>query len=80
MNNKIYIEIVGWYGMFALIVAYGLVSFQFIGASDFLFQILNLTGALGIVVHSVNKKAYPSAILNIFWSVIAVVAILNIIL
>jgi hypothetical protein len=38
------------------------------------------TGAIGIVVVSLYKKAYQPGILNIIWSVIAILAILNILI
>ncbi len=78
--NKKYISIIGWYGAVALIVAYGLISFNFVTSQGFLFQFLNLTGALGIVIHSFNRKEYPAVVLNIFWFIIAFVAILKIVM
>ena len=77
--GKYLIEILGWYGTLAIIVAYILVSFSFLPASSILFKILNGTGAIGIVIVSLYKKAYQPAVLNNDWAFVAIVAIVNII-
>lgn len=77
-SNKQYAtEIVGWYGTFAILLAYALVSFKVIPANSYIYQILNLTGAIGIVVISLVKKAKQPAALNIVWAVIALFAIIS---
>lgn len=73
--KKLLIEIAGWYGAAAILVAYALVSFQVITGDSLLFQLLNLTGALGIIVISLYKKVYQTVALNIVWIVVALVAI-----
>lgn len=74
------IEIFGWYGTIAIISAYFLVSFSYIESTSISYQLLNLTGALGIVTISFYKKAYQPGVLNAIWAFIASVAIINIIL
>lgn len=71
-------ELFGWYGTVAIIGAHALVSFSILQSNSLLYQLLNLTGAVGIVVVSLNKKVYQSGVLNIIWTVIALVAILKI--
>ncbi len=75
---KTFIEAFGWYGMVAIVLAYALVSFSFLQATDIWYQVLNGTGAVGIVVISLYKKAYQPGVLNIIWAVIALVAIVRI--
>jgi multidrug transporter EmrE-like cation transporter len=72
------VDIYGWYGVTAIVVAYALVSFSVVKPTGLEYQILNGTGALGIVLISLFKKAYQPAILNLIWTVIAVVAIVKI--
>ncbi|OGK13517.1 hypothetical protein A3A93_00310 [Candidatus Roizmanbacteria bacterium RIFCSPLOWO2_01_FULL_38_12] len=74
------IEIIGWYGTIAIVGAYALVSFSFIQSNSILYQLLNLTGAIGIALISLYKKAYQPGVLNIIWTIIALVAIIKIIL
>jgi len=78
LMRKSFEEILGWYGAVAIILAYVLVSFSIISPQSILFQILNGTGAVGIVIISLHKKAYQPAILNILWALVALIAIINI--
>lgn len=71
-------ELLGWYGMFALVSAYFLVSFGFISAEGLAFQALNFTGGVTLVVFAISKKATQLAILNAFWALIGVIAIVGI--
>lgn len=68
-------EACGWYGMAALIVAYGLASFSVIEAEGFVYQILNLTGGIGLIVVAASKKVVQSVLLNVFWAAIGIIAI-----
>ena len=77
MKNNL-IEIAGWYGAVAIVLAYALSSFSVITPDTALYQILNLTGALGIIIVSFHKKAYQPGTLNIIWAVIALIALINI--
>lgn len=71
------IEVFGWYGTVAIVLAYVLVSFSVLDATDVWYQILNATGALGIVLVSFRKKNYQPVVLNIIWTIIAIIAILK---
>ncbi len=77
--NK-FIEVFGWYGVAALIGAYALVSFGVVTSDSLLFQILNITGAVGIVVDALAQKNWQPAVLNIVWAVIGLVALIKILL
>lgn len=71
------LEIVGWYGAVAIIAAYILVSFDLIIADSLLYQVLNGTGAAGIVLVSVAKRSWQPAVLNTVWMAIAGVALIR---
>jgi len=71
-------EIIGWYGMVAIVGAYALLSFNLIISESLVYQVLNLTGAFGIIYVSYRKKVFQSVFLNVFWAVIAFIAIINI--
>lgn len=73
-KNKL-IDIFGWYGTVAIILAYALVSFSVFEPTNIWYQILNGTGALGIVFVSFHKKTYQPGVLNVIWAIIALVAI-----
>jgi hypothetical protein len=70
-------NIFGWYGVIAILLAYLLVSFNLIVAKSLGYQLLNLTGALGIIVEAISKKDTQPAVLNGVWAVIAVLAIVR---
>lgn len=76
--NKKVAEIAGWYGTLAIVLAYILVSFKVIPASGIAYQMLNLTGAIGVILIAVSKNVKQSVVLNAFWALIATVAIITI--
>jgi hypothetical protein len=69
------IELLGWYGAAAILAAYVLVSFAVLQPDGLTYQLLNGTGAVGIVIVSLHKRNYQPAALNAVWAVVAVVAI-----
>lgn len=73
-------ELLGWYGMTALISAYALASFNIIPADGLAYQLLNLTGSLGLLIIAAAKGVTQSVLLNVFWMVIGIVAIAKIFL
>lgn len=75
MNKDLIDEIIGWYGMAAILLAYTLASFNFLSTYSIIYQILNFTGAGGVAYISLRKKAHQPAILNIIWALVAIIAI-----
>ena len=73
------IEIFGWYGVLAIPLAYALVSFAVLQPNNIWYQILNGTGALGITIETFSKKDYEPGVLNLIWTLIALIAIARII-
>ncbi len=73
------IEILGWLGSIEVVAAYGLNSSQRLKSDSLTFQLLNLTGALFLIINSVYKEAYPFTFINSVWTVIALVAIVGIV-
>ncbi len=69
------VECVGWYGMAAVVLAYALVSFSVLRSSDVSYQLLNITGSVGLAVVSFKKKAYQPGVLNVIWMLIALAAL-----
>ncbi len=70
-------EAAGWYGTAAILLAYGLVSFELISANGTVFQLLNLSGALGIIIISVRKNVKQSVVLNVIWAIVALIALVR---
>lgn len=76
-TKKIIIELLGWYGVTAVFSAYALVSYEVVDPRDLTYQLLNLTGATGIIVNSFNKKDYQPVALNVVWLLVALSAIVT---
>jgi len=74
MKSKL-IEFYGWYGTVAIVLAYIMVSFSIISSTNIWYQILNGTGALGIVIEAFHKKDYQPGVLNVIWTLVALFAI-----
>jgi len=78
MNKRnLFIEIIGWYGVVALVVAYTLATFGYMSAEGFWFQFLNMTGSVGIVIVSLYQNDWQPAVLNIIWALIGLVALVK---
>lgn len=71
------LEIFGWYGAIAILSAYALMSFNVIPADGWVYQLLNLTGALGVMIISFIKQARQPAFLNLVWAVVALIALIG---
>lgn len=67
----------GWYGVAATILAYILVSFLILPPTSVWYQLLNLTGALGVTIETYYRKDYQPFWLNLIWSGIALIAIIS---
>ncbi len=77
IRSGTFAELCGWYGMIALIVAYFLVSFGILEGEGFIFQIINLTGGIGLLIVAASKGVLQSVILNFFWAAIGLIAIIR---
>jgi len=74
------VEIIGWYGMIAILAAYLLVSFQITAATGAVFQSLNLTGSLGLLAISYRKRVFQNVVLNAIWVAIAIVSLIGLVM
>ncbi|MFA7245108.1 MAG: hypothetical protein WC070_02910 [Candidatus Magasanikbacteria bacterium] len=70
-------NLIGWYGAIIILVAFALTSFEITNSNSFLYQSMNVTGALALVYYSSTKKDYPTTVLNVFWALIATLAIVK---
>ncbi|HXE10334.1 MAG TPA: hypothetical protein VN554_02810 [Verrucomicrobiae bacterium] len=76
-DRVLWAEIAGWYGTAAIVLAYVLVSFNILPAGGGAYQVLNLTGALGIVAIAAVRKIRQPLLLNLFWVAIALGALIK---
>lgn len=71
MLSETCIDILGWVGGLIVVVAYFMISSGRTNAKSPLFQSLNLTGSIFLIINTYAKGAYPSAVVNIIWVGIA---------
>lgn len=69
------IEVVGWAGALLVLLAYGLVSAERVSSRAWSYQLLNIGGAIGLVINSGWNGAIPSAVVNLIWIGIGVYAL-----
>lgn len=80
MQIKTEIEIFGWIGAVLILLAYALSNFGVLSPASFTYQALNILGAGAIVYHSLIRKDYQPAVLNIIWALVAVLAVVKILI
>jgi hypothetical protein len=73
-NIDAVIDILGWLGAAAVLLAYLLVSAKRVTADRTSYQLLNLVGSLFLIVNTMHYRAYPSAFVNVVWLGIAAYA------
>ena len=68
------VDVVGWLGAALLLFAYGFVSFKKLRVDSGYYQLLNVVGSCFLIVNTVYYRAYPSALVNLIWIIIALLA------
>ena len=75
MTNDTLIDILGWFGAAALLIAYALISSRRVEGDSTPYQSLNIAGSILLMVNTIHYGAYPSAFVNLIWLAIAFYAI-----
>ena len=78
MTLDVLMEVVGWIGAVLILAGYALLTAERVTARSVSYQAMNEVGAAGFIANGVWHKAWPSAILNIIWVGIGVVALFRI--
>ena len=76
MTNK-HFEQIGWVGFTLIIGAYLFVTLKLLDVSSTTYHLMNLSGALCMVVNAKHKEAKPLFWLNVVWSLIAVIGLIQ---
>ena len=79
MDTNLLINLVGWMGSVAVILAYVLVSLNRLRGDSVAYQLLNLVGGLFLIVNTIFWGAYPSTFVNFVWVCIALFAIARVV-
>jgi hypothetical protein len=76
---EIFANFIEWYGTIAILGAYGLVMFHAIPFQGSLFYIMNLSGAIALVIGSAFKRALWNNVFFYFiWGVITSLVYFNV--
>jgi hypothetical protein len=79
MDTNLLINLIGWTGSAAVILAYVLVSLNRLRGDSVAYQLLNLVGGLFLIVNTIFWGAYPSTFVNFVWVCIAIFAIVRVV-
>ena len=71
VSATLWIDVAGWAGVVALLVAYGLVSARRLEGDSAVYQWLNLAGGALVLLNSFHHRAFPSVAVNVVWIAIA---------
>jgi hypothetical protein len=71
---EIVVEVVGWAGAALILLAYLLLSAGRLTGQSLSYQAMNVLGAAGFIANGWWHRALPSAVLNILWLGIGVIA------
>lgn len=69
-------DLYGYFGAVLIIIGFALLSLEKVGPHDASYLFLNLFGGIGIVIAALNRKDYPSGLLNVVFSGIALVSLI----
>ena len=67
MTSKAFISWSGWLAALLILGAYALLSFGKIQARSWVYQWMNIVGALGFIINCAWNGAWPSVALNVVW-------------
>ena len=74
---EIFVETIGWIASILIVGAFALNSFGKISATSKVYQLANLLGGIFFVANTIYHGAYPSAVVNVVWVIIALSALIK---
>ncbi|GAA3119296.1 CBU_0592 family membrane protein [Streptosporangium carneum] len=72
---SLFVDLLGWAGAALMLYGYAMVSSSRMAGDGMPYQIVNLVGAIALMINTAYHSAWPSAILNVVWGVIGLVAV-----
>ena len=77
MDIILIINLIGWLGSMAVLLAYVLVSTNRLKGDSISYQTLNLFGSIFLMTNTLYFGAYPSTFVNLVWLFIAIFALIR---
>ncbi|WP_300973045.1 hypothetical protein [Sphingomonas sp. LHG3406-1] len=78
MTERLMVDVAGWLAALLILGGYALLTAGKVNARSPAYQWMNVLGAIGFVINSGYFKAWPSAVLNVIWAGIGIVALIRI--
>lgn len=75
MDVLLVVNLIGWLGSAAVIIAYVFVSTNRLRGDAVAYQLLNLIGGIFLAINTFYLGAYPSTMVNLMWIGIAIFAL-----
>ena len=73
----ILIETIGWIGSVMIVLAYALNMYKKMASDAVAYYLLNIAGSGCLVIYTLYKQANASAVVNMIWVFIALLALLR---
>jgi len=77
MDIGLIVNIIGWVGSAAVLIAYLAVSTNRLKGDSIPYQTLNLFGSIFLMTNTIYFGAYPSTFVNFVWLFIAIFALVR---
>lgn len=74
-----WVDIVGWAGAALVLAAYGLVSTRRLDGESVAYQLLNVVGAVGMLINTYIRGALPSAAVNVIWIAVGIYVLFKVV-
>lgn len=71
------VQEIGWCGVIAIVLAYALVNFHVLTTDSVWYQLLNLSGAIAIIIEARSKRDRQPMVLNGVWALVAIIALIG---
>ena len=75
MNYISLIEITGWLGVIFYVLAYLFLSLGIVKSNSFSFHLMNMSGAVGLIIYSIKYADKPNVVVNVVWLLIGIFAV-----
>jgi hypothetical protein len=76
-SSRFYGELVGWYGVIAILIAYIGNMLGWMDVQHWLYLVLNITGSIGILIDAAQQKNWQPVVLNLVWMLVAIIGLIR---
>lgn len=78
LPKNILAEAYGWLGSIMILSAYALLSFGIVDSNAPIYHLLFLGGSSGLAVITYRHRAYQSFVVNLFFTTLALIALIRV--